>query len=70
MSIKGYRQLSDAEILTINAIKEFGDNQIRPLLQEIKASGQADPRWVAIATTHFQEGLMALTRAIAKPEHF
>ena len=27
-------------------------------------------RWVAIASTHFQEGLMALTRAIAQPTTF
>jgi hypothetical protein len=27
-------------------------------------------RWVAIARTHFQEGLMALTRAVAQPTTF
>ena len=70
MDIKGYRQLSDAELLTINSIKTFGDLRVKALIEEIQASGQADPRWVAIATTHFQQGLMALTRAVAKPEHF
>ena len=30
-----------------------------------------DPeRWAAIARTHFQEGLMALTRAVAQPTFF
>lgn len=29
-----------------------------------------DPRWCAIAQTHFQEGLMALTRAVARPSFF
>ena len=28
------------------------------------------PRWLAIARTHFQEGLMAATRAVAQPESF
>jgi hypothetical protein len=27
-------------------------------------------RWIAIANTHFQEGLMALTRAVAQPSSF
>lgn len=27
-------------------------------------------RWSRIATTHFQEGLMALTRAVAQPSNF
>jgi hypothetical protein len=27
-------------------------------------------RWAAIARTHFQEGLMALTRAVAQPSSF
>jgi hypothetical protein len=32
---------------------------------------EAQPeRWAAIARTHFQEGLMALTRAVAQPTFF
>lgn len=27
-------------------------------------------RWLAVARTHFQEGLMAATRAVAQPESF
>lgn len=27
-------------------------------------------RWMAVARTHFQEGLMALTRAVAQPTFF
>ena len=30
----------------------------------------ADQRWVAIAQTQLQQGFMALTRSIAKPESF
>jgi len=29
-----------------------------------------DGRWVAVGKTHLQQGLMALTRAVAKPEFF
>lgn len=32
---------------------------------------KAEPeRWAALGRTHFQEGLMALTRAVAQPENF
>lgn len=29
-----------------------------------------DARWISIAQTHFQQGLMALTRSVARPSHF
>ncbi len=38
---------------------------------ELKRIDDAQPeRWVAIANTHFQEGLMALVRAVAQPSGF
>ncbi len=38
---------------------------------EQKRLDEAQPeRWIAIARTHFQEGLMALTRAVAQPGFF
>lgn len=39
--------------------------------QETRRLDEAQPeRWAAIARTHFQEGLMALTRAVAQPGFF
>jgi len=39
--------------------------------EESKRVQAAEPeRWIAIARTHFQEGLMALTRAVAQPGSF
>jgi hypothetical protein len=69
--IAGYRELSEDEIARMNEIKEFG-GQLGALIQhlEIQGSAVADPRWVAIGKTHLQQGLMALTRAVAKPEFF
>jgi len=38
---------------------------------ELKRIDDAQPeRWIAIANTHFQEGLMALVRALAQPGGF
>ena len=78
--IKGYRELSQPEIDLINEIKADGAG-LRELLTEVhqKLDALHDPdpardaesrRWCAIAKTHFQEGLMALTRAVAKPDFF
>lgn len=78
--IKGYRELSQAEIDLMNRIKEKGA-ELQELLSEThqhldavnKEFGTPDAehrRWCAIAKTHFQEGLMALTRAVAKPDFF
>lgn len=39
--------------------------------EEMDRINQAEPeRWVSIGRTHFQEGLMALTRSIAQPGFF
>lgn len=39
--------------------------------EEISRINAAQPeRWISIARTHFQEGLMALTRAVAQPGSF
>jgi hypothetical protein len=66
--IVGYRELSENEIARMNEIKEFG-GQLSALIKHIEIQG-ADERWVAIGKTHLQQGLMALTRAVAKPEFF
>jgi len=39
--------------------------------QEMDDIDRAQPeRWTAIAKIHFQQGLMALQRAITQPDHF
>lgn len=69
--IIGYRELSEEEIGRMNTIKALG-GKLGELVEalEIEGSVSADPRWVAIGKTHLQQGLMALTRAVAKPDFF
>ena len=69
--IIGYRELSEEEIARMNQIKALG-KQFQELVErfEMEGSSWADPRWVAIGRTHLQQGLMALTRAVAKPDFF
>jgi len=83
--IKGYRELSPEEIGLINRIKEKGV-ELNALISEVTqtnvnvsgsgAEGAAlvqdseAHRWAAIAKKDLQTGLMALTRAVAKPGFF
>ncbi len=66
--IKGYRELSKAEIDTMNVVKKMGI-EIGEIVQMLRDS-EADQRWVSIGATDLQKGLMALTRGITKPEFF
>lgn len=65
--IAGYRDLSEADVLYINEIKAC-EVEIGGLWRQLRDEANPDPRWLAVAKTHFQEGFTALVRAIAKPE--
>lgn len=67
--IAGYRKLTDDEIERINGIKQIG-NDLGGLLDLLQASPSTDKRWLAIAKTDLQTGIMALVRSVAKPAGF
>ncbi|WPC72941.1 Acb2/Tad1 domain-containing protein [Vibrio porteresiae] len=67
--IKGYRDLTQEEIDAMNAIKKEGE-RLGILIEEMRANLQLDQRWVSIAETHLQQGVMAAVRAVAQPESF
>lgn len=83
--IRGYRELNQAEIDLMNEIKLKGE-ELGALLGKCRAvdvevgkfgdGGDHDQkldeasRWRAIAKDHLQQGLMALTRSVAKPTFF
>lgn len=67
--IKGYRELNEGEIALMNKIKELGP-ALEIVVLGLRAIPELDQRWVAIGATHLQEGLMALTRAVARPDFF
>ncbi len=67
--IKGYRELSQAEIDLMNEIKTKGA-ELGGLVQKLRAAEGLDQRWVSIGSTDLQTGLMALTRAVAQPTFF
>jgi hypothetical protein len=67
--IKGYRDLSEAEINLMNEIKLHGE-QLGSLIDDLERTFGLDRRWIAIGKTHLQQGIMALVRAVAQPTTF
>jgi len=67
--ITGYRNLSQDEVDLMNHIKAKGD-ELGALVAELTTIGSVDQRWVAIGKTDLQTGIMALVRAVAKPQNF
>lgn len=67
--ISGYRELSQAEIDQMNAVKAKAA-EVGALLDSLSASTGLDQRWVGIARSHLQQGFMAAVRAIAQPTTF
>lgn len=67
--IKGYRELSQEEIDLMNEIKTKGV-ELGELVDRLNSSEHVNGRWISIGITNLQQGLMALTRAVAKPEFF
>lgn len=67
--IKGYRELNEQEIANMNKVKLAGKD-VGVLVERLRNDPDADQHWVSIAATQLQQGFMALTRSIAKPEFF
>ncbi|HCA5057748.1 MULTISPECIES: Acb2/Tad1 domain-containing protein [Acinetobacter] len=67
--IKGYRDLSQAEIDLMNEIKTKGA-ELGELVAKLRATDGLDQRWISIGATDMQTGLMALTRGVAQPTSF
>lgn len=85
-AIKGYRDLSAAEIAMMNKIKTLAE-QSGSLVAELRSipntpagataqpaegwfGSTIDQRWVSIGATDLQTAFMALTRAVAQPTTF
>lgn len=67
--ITGYRQLTEVEAALMNEIKAKGV-ELGVLVEKLRQTPDLDSRWIAIGTTDLQTGLMALTRAVARPTTF
>ena len=68
--VAGYRRLTQEHIDQMNENKLLEELVLRQVDRHVREhhSQEIDQRFVAIARTHFQEGFMALNRAIAQPQ--
>jgi hypothetical protein len=67
--IKGYRELTQAEIDLMNEVKVMGAG-LGVLVEKLRSTPGLDQRWISIGATDLQTGLMALTRGVAQPTFF
>lgn len=81
LPVHGYQPQSDDKVALVNRFKEMEERLLRELdaLKPVDVHGNGlsphaverlspyDQRWTAIARTHFQEGFMALNRAVFQP---
>lgn len=67
--ITGYRELNQDEIDLMNEVKAKGI-ELDALVTKVRGTDGIDQRWASIGATDLQTGLMALTRAVAKPGFF
>ena len=67
--IKGYRDLTEAEIKLMNDVKAIAE-AVGNLVEGISSQDNTDKRWVSIARSQLQLGFMALTRSVAQPTSF
>ncbi len=67
--IKGYRDLSQAEIDLMNEGKELAA-KVGEYVEKLRAQNGLDQRWVSIGATDLQKGFMGVIRGIAQPTTF
>lgn len=73
--IKGYRDLTEDEILLMNEAKELAE-KCRVFIEKlgdtnaVTSNHSIDMRWLSIGKTDLQKGFMAVVRSIARPETF
>lgn len=67
--IKGYRDLSQAEIDCMNEAKALAE-QVGAFIEGLKNEPGLDQRWISIGATDLQRGFMAVIRGIAQPTTF
>ena len=67
--IKGYRDLTQEEIDLMNEVKEKGA-ELGALIEKLDGIFEIDKNWLVVGKLNVQQGLMAITRAITKPDFF
>lgn len=67
--VRGYRDLTQAEVDKINEIKGVGE-QLGELVASLRAIEGVDQEWLKTGELDLKRGMMALVRSVAKPTGF
>lgn len=67
--IKGYRDLTQEEIDLMNEVKVKGA-ELGVLIEKLDSMPEIDKAWLLTGKIGIQQGLMAVTRSITKPDFF
>ncbi|HUD65624.1 MAG TPA: hypothetical protein VMQ17_13635 [Candidatus Sulfotelmatobacter sp.] len=65
----GHHALTPNQVGKIQGLRDVG-SELEGAIKALQVDEDCDQRWVSIARTHFQEGLMAAVRAVTKPTFF
>lgn len=75
LPVHGYQPQSDVKVALVNEFKQDEERLLRKLDRALRANNAelpwqpfVDPRWVAIARSHFEQGFMALNRSVFQPQ--
>lgn len=72
LPVAGYTPQGDDKVAIVNEQKQMEERLLRRIEAMMPDRGGTDPkydgRWLAIAKTHFEEGFMALNRAVFQPQ--
>ncbi len=65
--VKGYTDQSKERVALVNHNKKLEELCLRRI-DELRAQGGHDPRWLAMAKTDMERAFMCLNRAVFQPE--
>lgn len=66
LPVSGYRPQSEGAVDLVNANKEIEEQLLRRL-DALAVREDVDKRWLQIGRTAFEQGFMAVNRAVFKP---
>lgn len=66
LPVPGYRPQSEAAVRLVSAFKQDEETLLR-MLDRMQGNPDFDQRWLSIARTQFEQGFMALNRAVFRP---
>lgn len=68
LPVGGYTPVSELQVDLVNQHKRMEEVILQRLDHLPQLDPGVDPRWLAVARTHIEQGFMAMNRAVFRPE--